>query len=82
MLFLTKNGYCLPLVVKTALRGYHVYQAVWEPQVDETFIALQESSNAHGILYREENDLHLLSKAVCSITTSWLALFFCAALLC
>ncbi len=85
MLFLTKNGYCLlmsTLVVKTALRGYHVYQAVWEPHVGEAFIALQESSNAHGILSHEENDLHLLSKAVCSINTSWLALFFCAALLC
>ncbi len=30
----TKNGYCLlmsTLVVKIALRGYHIYQAVWEP---------------------------------------------------
>ncbi len=48
------------LVVKTALHGYYVYQAVWELYVGEAFIALQESSNAHGILCRKQNDLHLL----------------------
>ncbi len=31
-------------MVKTALRGYHVSQAVWEPHVGEAFIAMQESS--------------------------------------
>ncbi len=48
------------LVVKTALRVYHVYQTVWEPHVGEALIPLQESSTAHGILSRKENDLHLL----------------------
>ncbi len=70
------------LMVKTALRGYHVYQAVWEPHVGEAFIAMQESSIAYRILSREENNLHFLSKTVCSINTSWLALSFRAALLC
>ena len=35
------------LLVKTALRGYHVYQAVWEPRIGESFLALYEGSNVH-----------------------------------
>ncbi len=48
------------LVVKTTLRGYHVYQAVWEPHVGEAFISLQESMNAHDrhamAVYRRDED--------------------------
>ena len=35
------------LLVKTALRGYHVYQAVGEPRIGESFLALHEGSNVH-----------------------------------
>ncbi len=87
MLFLTKNGYCLlitALVVKTAPHGYHVHQAVWELHVGEAFIAVQESSDAHGILSREENDLHILLKPGCMLDNYTLACSFlpcCSAVL-
>ncbi len=31
-------------VVNTAVHGYSVYQAVWEPYVGEGFVVLQETS--------------------------------------
>ena len=47
------------LLVKTALRGYHVYQAVWEPRIGESFLALHEGSNVHDsnamAVYRHED---------------------------
>ena len=35
------------LVVKAAVRGYHVYRAVWDPHVGERFIVVQETSSVH-----------------------------------
>ena len=35
------------LLVGTVVRGYHVYQVLWEPHVGETFIALHEGGNGH-----------------------------------
>ena len=35
------------LLVKTALRGYHVYQVVWEPRHGDLFVSLHESENRH-----------------------------------
>ena len=36
------------LTVDSVVCGYHVYLAVWEPRVEEQFIALHESGNPHG----------------------------------
>ena len=33
------------LLVKTVVRGYHVYKVLWEPQVCETFIVGHETGN-------------------------------------
>ena len=33
--------------IDSVVRGYHVYLAVWEPRVEERFIALHESGNHH-----------------------------------
>ena len=35
------------LLVKTAVRGYHVYQVVWEPRRGDLFVSLHESENGH-----------------------------------
>ena len=35
------------LLIKTVLRGYHVYMVVWEPLIGETFVALHESGTDH-----------------------------------
>ena len=35
------------LLVKTAVRGYHVYQGVWEPRRGDLFVSLHESENRH-----------------------------------
>ena len=35
------------LVVKIAVRGYHVYRTVWEPHVGEEFVVIQQSGNSH-----------------------------------
>lgn len=36
------------LTVNSVVHGYHVYLAVWEPCVEEGFIALHESRNPHN----------------------------------
>ena len=36
-----------PSIPRSVVRGYHVYLAVWEPRVEERFIALHESGNPH-----------------------------------
>ena len=41
------------LLVKTAIRGYHVYRVVWEPRVRESFVVLHESGN--------NNDRHAMA---------------------
>ena len=47
------------LLVETVVRGYHVYQVLWEPRVGETFIALHESGNGHDrhamAIYRDSD---------------------------
>ena len=47
------------LLVKTAIRGYHVYRVVWEPRVGESFVVLHESGNdndRHAMaVYRDED---------------------------
>ena len=47
------------LIVKTAIRGYHVYRVVWEPRVGESFVVLHESGNdndRHAMaVYRDED---------------------------
>lgn len=35
------------LVKKTAVRGYHIYQVVWEPRRGDLFVSLHESENRH-----------------------------------
>lgn len=35
------------LVMNSAVRGYHVYAAVWEPEVGDTFLGQSEMDNAH-----------------------------------
>ena len=35
-------GMPLSLLVKSVVRGYHVYQVLWEPKVCEKFIVLHE----------------------------------------
>ena len=35
------------LIVKTAVRGYHVYQVLWQPQIRDSFIAVHEEGNTH-----------------------------------
>ena len=35
------------LLAKTAVRGYHVYQGVWEPTRGDLFVCLHESENRH-----------------------------------
>ena len=46
------------LLVKTAVRGYHVYQGVWEPARGDLFVCLHESENRHDryamAVYRSE----------------------------
>ena len=48
------------LVVKTAVRGYHVYRTLWEPQDGEELIVIQESGNSHEryvmAVYRHDED--------------------------
>ena len=34
------------LVVKTAIRWYHVYIIIWEPHVGDEVIVIQESGNS------------------------------------
>ena len=47
------------LAVNSMVCGYHVYLAVWEPCVEERFIALHESGNPHDshamAVYRDED---------------------------
>ena len=47
------------LLVETVVRGYHVYQVLWELCVGETFIALHESGNGHDrhamAIYRDSD---------------------------
>ena len=46
------------LLVKSVVRGYHVYQVLWEPKVREKFIVLHEQGNKHDghavAVYREK----------------------------
>ena len=35
------------MLVKTAVRGYHVYQVMWEPRIGDLFITLHERGNDH-----------------------------------
>jgi len=35
------------LIVKTAVRGYHIYQVLWQPQIRDSFIAVHEEGNTH-----------------------------------
>ena len=35
------------LAFNSMVCGYHVYLAVWEPRVEERFIAVHESGNPH-----------------------------------
>ena len=49
-----------PLVVKTVVRGYHVYRTAWEPHVGEEFIVIHESGNSHdryamAVYHRDEH---------------------------
>ena len=52
------------LVVKTAVRGYHVYRTLWEPHVGEEFIVIQESGNSHDrymmAVYCSDEDLGII----------------------
>ena len=47
------------LLVKTAIRGYHIYRVVWELPVGESFVVLHESGNdndRHAMaVYRDED---------------------------
>ena len=47
------------LLVKTVVRGHHVYKVLWEPQVGETIIVVHETGNEHDrhamAVYRDEN---------------------------
>ena len=36
------------MLVRTAVRGYHVYQGVWEPRRGDVFVSLHESENRHN----------------------------------
>ena len=46
------------LIVKTAVRGYHVYQVLWQPRIRDSFIAVHEEGNKHHkyamAVYRSE----------------------------
>ena len=46
------------LLVKSVVRGYHVYQVLWEPKVREKFIVLHKQGNKHDghtmAVYREK----------------------------
>ena len=59
------------LLLKTTIRGYHVYRAVWEPRVGESFVVLHESGNEVfidflGIANRSTGPLlHMLSFCGC-----------------
>ena len=35
------------LVVKIAVRGYHVYRTIWESHVGEQFIVIEKNGNSH-----------------------------------
>ena len=54
------------LVVETALRGYHLYQAVWEPSIGKCFVALHEGGNVFSC---ETNNHRLLLQVVRSVNT-------------
>ena len=35
------------LIVKTAVRGYHVYRVLWQPRIRDSFIAVYEEGNKY-----------------------------------
>jgi hypothetical protein len=51
------------LKVRTAVRGYHVYQDTWSPGPDEEFVFRQDAGNEHDknaveITGTEEDESH------------------------
>ena len=52
------------LLVKTVVRGYHVYQKVQEPHIGEGYIVGQGSCNAHDryemAVYRRDEDTSVI----------------------
>ena len=36
------------LIVRTAIRGYHVYKQFWEPDLGEGFVCYKEVNNEHN----------------------------------
>ena len=37
----------IELMVRTAVRGYHVYKDIWTPAIGEEFVCRQERGNDH-----------------------------------
>ena len=60
------------LKVRTAVRGYHVYQDTWSPVLDEEFACRQDAGNEHDkkamdITGTEEDEVHSRSQNRCSL---------------
>jgi hypothetical protein len=63
------------LKVRTAVRGYHVYQDTWSPGPDEEFVFRQDAGNEHyknavEITGTEEDKVHCQSQNRCSLRPS------------
>lgn len=39
--------HCGPLRVECYVRGYHVYQRIWNPEVGEVAVAVRDIGNGH-----------------------------------